>query len=171
MVFQKIRGNSKIQERILELREQHKDSGFKPLGYRKIAEIISNEFDISISHQAIKDFIWNKYGKEKEKVNDQYEELKKRVLKRDNYTCKMCGLDLKDKMPIIHSGRYLMEKLIEKKYTAVVHHIEPSYEDTMNNLITLCNKCHITLHNELNYHNWRHYFKQKAKIVFVKVVE
>ena len=51
------------------------------------------------------------------------------VLERDNYLCQICGKD------------------VSKKYQACVHHKNRNKQDnSFNNLITLCKKCHTGLH-------------------------
>ena len=81
---------------------------------------------------------WNGgHSPERQSIYARYfwKELEKSILKRDNYTCQICGAK--------HTGR---DKL-------VVHHIKPwakypelRFEPT--NLITLCEKCHKTIHKK-----------------------
>jgi len=57
----------------------------------------------------------------------EYQTLRNRVLKRDGWRCQLCG-----KSTDLH-----------------VHHVKSRSslgDDTMRNLITLCAKCHETLH-------------------------
>lgn len=64
-------------------------------------------------------------------------EVKKAVLIRDDFKCRACGVDGK-------SGMYLG--------ILVYHHLIPVYAggpDTVENGLTLCSNCHITLHNYL----------------------
>lgn len=139
-----IKTNPKIQKRIMELYNLGKlDKQYK-YGYRTIANIIENEFGIKISHMAICNFINHKYFKEKEKAIDK---LRIRVFERDNYRCQMCGKNLKNHMPICH-------------------HLDPTIDDVndLDNLVTLCNRCHLKLHFELtHHHNWNYYKEEWRK--------
>ncbi|MEM3484782.1 MAG: HNH endonuclease, partial [Candidatus Methanomethyliaceae archaeon] len=67
--------------------------------------------------------------------------VRERIMKRDNYTCQMCGRSLHD----IRTNA--MSRL-------TVHHIRPwhiSKDYSDSNLITVCPKCHSRLHSENNW--------------------
>lgn len=62
--------------------------------------------------------------------------IAKRILERDNYTCKICG------------------RQIRVGVRVEVHHIKPwtiSHDNSDANLITVCRDCHRKLHAN---HNW-----------------
>jgi hypothetical protein len=74
------------------------------------------------------------------------EELKEKVRKRDNYTCKKC--DITEEEHLIVYGRVLS-----------IHHID--YNKNNNNeenLITLCNECNIRVNSNRIY--WKEYFSK-----------
>lgn len=59
--------------------------------------------------------------------NNLSQELKKKVFERDSFSCKKCGFSNKDSSEL------------------EIHHITPKVfggEDTLQNLVTLCNICH-----------------------------
>lgn len=68
-------------------------------------------------------------------ATSKWQKIKKKVFKRDNYTCQICGRTKEETQ--IHS-----------------HHIIPyriSQDDSLENLISLCNRCHTT--EERKYYN------------------
>jgi 5-methylcytosine-specific restriction endonuclease McrA len=80
------------------------------------------------------------------KNEKKWKEVRKIVLKRDNYTCRQCGIK-------VHSGN------------ARIHHL--SYYDYFNpdNLITLCSECHTECHSKktkffsnINFISISHFF-------------
>ena len=76
--------------------------------------------------------------------NDQ---LKKFILKRDNYTCQNCGLTNKEHLVII--GQSLS-----------IHHIDYNKMNCKeNNLITLCLRCNNKVNANKNY--WKTFFTNK----------
>jgi hypothetical protein len=67
------------------------------------------------------DYEWNGYG-------DEWENIRKSVLKRDNHNCQRCQ---------------------EERGPLQAHHINPRSQggkDTLSNLITLCRPCHAVQH-------------------------
>jgi len=67
--------------------------------------------------------------------------MKRMVLERDNYVCQVDG----------------------SKEKLEVHHIKPKGKkgkDFIENLITLCKKCHWKAHNTLSYGIWISYFRR-----------
>lgn len=71
--------------------------------------------------------------------------LKEKIRKRDKYVCQECGMTQK-----------------ELEYTLHVHHIDYDKKNcSENNLISLCNSCHV----QTNYsrEDWIEYFKNKMK--------
>jgi 5-methylcytosine-specific restriction endonuclease McrA len=97
----------------------------KRLGYSygKIAQLYG------ISRQRVHQ-ITSGYGKNLKSLhegNGQYWKVHNMVLERDSYICQRCG----------------------SLENPVIHHIDG--DDTNNkipNLVTLCNKCHLTLHRQ-----------------------
>jgi len=72
---------------------------------------------------------WNKWNRE-------YKKVRPLVIERDNNTCQIC------------KGK--SDKLYEKKFRVVVHHIKKvkdSGTNELNNLVTLCEICNITIDN------------------------
>lgn len=68
--------------------------------------------------------------KSKSRTDKGYEKFRKSVLKRDNYTCQLCGA--KENLEVHHKKPYA-------KYTKL--------RTTVSNGITLCKKCHYKVHN------------------------
>jgi ribosomal protein S27AE len=65
--------------------------------------------------------------------NQEFYDLRYKVLRRDNYTCQLCGVQ---QFMLLH-----------------VHHIDFNKQNnSVRNLITLCGHCHRKLHG--NNHNW-----------------
>jgi len=78
---------------------------------------------------------------------DFNEELKRRVLERDCYTCQLC-----------HTKTDLM-----------VHHIDYDKENLdLNNLVTLCRTCNPRVNFKRDY--WTSYFKKRMAMVPLKAV-
>jgi 5-methylcytosine-specific restriction endonuclease McrA len=85
-----------------------------------------------------------------------YEELKPIVLKRDNYTCQWCGYrpdSQKEKTLILDMCR--PNATLEEKFrylvacNLVVHHIDgDKWNNTLENLVTLCQRCHHSYHRK-----------------------
>jgi 5-methylcytosine-specific restriction endonuclease McrA len=78
---------------------------------------------------------WNwKGGKSYEPYIDRWNEIRKEIYKRDNWTCQECH----NKCSGIKSKTY---KRIQ------CHHIDQDKKNcNPNNLITLCSSCHIRIH-------------------------
>lgn len=73
--------------------------------------------------------------------------LKKTIRERDNYTCKICGCR-----------------------GVCVHHIDYNKKNSDNqNLVTLCIKCHGTIHR--NREKWIEYFREKTTLLRVDGVD
>lgn len=77
--------------------------------------------------------LYQKYIKSKE-----FKELREKVLKRDNYRCKVCGRTL--------------EEIADKKITLQAHHssyqnLGKCNEEEMADIITLCSVCHKSMHS------------------------
>jgi hypothetical protein len=73
-------------------------------------------------------------------------ELKEKIRQRDHYRCQICG------------------KTQEENHRALdVHHIDYDKDNIkLENLISLCPKCHCRTNNNRNY--WKEYFKSKELI-------
>ena len=72
---------------------------------------------------------WNKWNRE-------YKKVRPLVIERDNNTCQIC------------KGK--SDKLYEKKFQVIVHHIKKvkgGGTNELNNLVTLCQFCNITIDN------------------------
>ena len=70
--------------------------------------------------------------------------LKKIIRKRDDYQCQMC---------FIHQE----ELLIETNRSLSIHHIDYNKKNSkLNNLISLCNNCHIQTNRNRVF--WENYF-------------
>lgn len=79
-----------------------------------------------------------------------FNRLKKITLERDGLVCLGCGSKIK-----LHT-----------------HHIYPKgkkRKDFINNLITLCNKCHFKVHNTLNYGIWINELRRRISSKEVKM--
>jgi len=85
-----------------------------------------------LSRQRIHQII-SGYGKNNNALHHshtEYYNLHSSVLERDNHTCQKCG----------------------SKTNLVVHHIDGDDNNNIfNNLITLCNTCHLNLHRPKNH--------------------
>lgn len=83
---------------------------------------------------------WNYIdGRSKNKTPDRYGDdwfkIRRLIYERDNYTCQRCKKLMRNSKQAFH-----------------VHHIVPflvSFDNSLNNLITLCKSCHSTV--ECNY--------------------
>ena len=70
----------------------------------------------------------------------RYRKLRKKIIERDSSTCQACG---------VYGNPNQNKKLNLPRL--VVHHIVPlnSYgDDSENNLLTLCSKCHTKAHHK-----------------------
>jgi len=75
----------------------------------------------------------------------KYQELRKRVYRRDNYKCVSCGWQPPD-IPEDYNGRYA---LYDYNYSRCleIDHIQPQSKggtNCMDNLQTLCSKCNMS---------------------------
>ncbi len=127
-------------ERMKQLRK-------KGLSYGSIGKV----FEISRQrvHQLITDYITpdirikckNRPDIKKLKMIYDY------VFKRDNWTCQKCEVRHKELLKL------------EKRDRIIIHHIDNDWKNSNpNNLICLCNKCHLNLHrpsNNINLYNSR----------------
>lgn len=76
---------------------------------------------------------------------DWTRELKKCIRERDNYTCQICSAK-------------------QEKITFHVHHIDYNKKNCQSdNLITLCNHCHVK--TNFNRKNWKKYFYEKRSLL------
>lgn len=76
----------------------------------------------------------------------KYKKLRERVLQRDEFICRQC-----------------IKPFLRKEL--VVHHIKrviDGGEHILENLVTLCRKCHFKIHRQYNHH--KGYENQKEKI-------
>jgi len=79
--------------------------------------------------------------------------IKEQIRKRDNYRCMECFRH-QDELFRIVSGKKL------RKYKLIVHHIDYNKKNNNhNNLISLCNNCHIQ--TNFKRENWQKYFQSK----------
>ncbi len=79
-------------------------------------------------------------------------ELKEKIRKRDNYTCQNCNT-------IEEEHLIVCNRVLE------VHHIDYNKKNNnMNNLITLCKKCHVKTNFNRNY--WEKYFLKKWEKIY-----
>lgn len=72
-------------------------------------------------------------------LQKQFAEKKREILIRDNYTCQHCGYSL-DACFVWKNGRLEVHHIISAKEEMALY-----LDDT--NLVTLCEKCHTTLHS------------------------
>ena len=87
-----------------------------------------------------------------EEFNAQF---KRKIRKRDNYTCQVCGITEKEYKE--NSGKKLS-----------VHHIDYDNNNCkQENVISLCNSCHSKTNTDRKY--WTKYFQEKMKKREVKV--
>ena len=80
--------------------------------------------------------------KRRNHLQKQFSELKKKILIRDDYKCRICDYSLSDDFYF--------------KIGLCVHHIVHASEEMAlyldkDNLITLCKNCHIKIHSEDKY--------------------
>jgi len=88
---------------------------------------------------------WNEGSSLLPYTTDWIDDLKESIRKRDEYTCKICGIHQDE----LDSGR--MKKLH-------VHHIDYNKENSNpNNLVALCPSCHMKTNGNRDY--WIEYFK------------
>lgn len=92
---------------------------------------------IANSHRGDKSHFW-RGGKSYELYGDEFtKQLKTKIRKRDRFVCKSCN-----------------------KNGWCVHHIDYNKKNSKeDNLITLCNSCHMK--TNFNRENWINYFKEK----------
>jgi len=75
------------------------------------------------------------------------EKLKRKIRIRDNYTCQICGISQQDFLKL-------------KRGQLTIHHINyDKFNCEKNNLITLCNSCHMKTNFNRDY--WYAYFNYK----------
>ena len=86
-------------------------------------------------------------GKSFEEYGAEFDNsLKEQIRFRDNYKCKVCGC------PQIENGKQLD-----------VHHIdEDKQNNKLENLISLCHRCHLKIRIKKEY--WKNYFQQKTEV-------
>lgn len=88
-----------------------------------------------------------KNGKE---YNPNWQEIRKEIYKRDNWTCQECGCKCLDKR------RQIKGKRIQ------CHHIDYEIKNcNSDNLITLCASCHAK--TNFKRENWINYYKNKME--------
>jgi len=81
---------------------------------------------------------WNGFGKD-ERYPWKFYKIREKIIYRDNYICQICNKKI--------TGKYLH-----------IHHIDYNKQNnTMDNLICLCNKCHGKTNYDRKY--WIKYFK------------
>jgi hypothetical protein len=82
--------------------------------------------------------------------SDFNSELKEEIRNRDNYTCQNCSMTEEEHLIVVGTDLHC-------------HHID---YDKMNskedNLITLCNSCHVRSNYNRNY--WKEYYKNKMEV-------
>jgi len=93
--------------------------------------------DKSINFQIINN-LWKRSGAE---ISLKWAKVKAKILKRDDYTCKLCGWNLANR---------LTNGLL------IVHHIVPAHKEMAlyldkDNCITVCQTCHDKLHSNDKY--------------------
>lgn len=108
------------------------------LSYRKIGEVFN------ISHERARQIylqkkMFKKLGKKR--INPVNEFIKLEVLKRDNFTCRVCGL-----------------KGYWRDNNIIVHHLDHSGlleepNNNIENLISICSKCHRSYHARYLHNN------------------
>ena len=77
--------------------------------------------------------------------------LKNLIRKRDNHMCQICRLEQNKLFMKNRNGKIINKKLL-------IHHIDYNKENSkINNLISLCSKCHGKIKTYDNY--WYNYFK------------
>jgi len=79
------------------------------------------------------------------------DELKNQIRKRDNCKCQLCGLSEK-------------ENIKSYKHKLNVHHIDYDKQNcNFNNLVSLCNSCHMKTH--YNREKWTKLFKREEVLI------
>jgi hypothetical protein len=77
-------------------------------------------------------------------------DLKETIRKRDNYTCQNCNMTEEEHLIVIGTNLHC-------------HHIDYNKKNSKpENLITLCNSCHIRSNYNRNY--WKEYYKNKMEV-------
>jgi 5-methylcytosine-specific restriction endonuclease McrA len=101
---------------------------------------------------------------------DGFYKLKPSVLERDHYTCQWCGKKLGDSIIsyALRRGRY--EHILSEVDFTVHHKDGNKSNNTMENLVTVCNSCHASHHRRKETREksqtdkWRrNYYTQKSK--------
>lgn len=114
---------------------------------KKHSEETKKKISLTLINNYIQENHYNwQGGKSKEEYGFEFNNfLKEKIRERDEYKCKICGIKQRD---LIDSNN--------KKYSLIIHHINFNKKDNnINNLISLCRRCHIRLHNGKKYNfNW-----------------
>lgn len=72
--------------------------------------------------------------------NKEFQDIKPKIKERDNFKCTMCNVKEK-KVSFMRNGK------IRLKTNLHIHHIDENVKNnSMENLTTLCESCHITIH-------------------------
>lgn len=90
------------------------------------------------------------WAKEKEKLRQTFRKrIRKKILKRDHHECRVCGY--REDLTVHHI--YAISTCLKQKYRALLKEEE--------NLVTLCENCHLKAPNGDGYYNWE--IKQRIK--------
>ena len=131
----------------MERKKQMKQLKEKGLSYGSIGKL----FDISRQrvHQLISGYV--NTDKRKRNKNKELNKLFESVFERDNNECQIC----------------------EGKDTLIIHHIDKNWRNNIsNNLVCLCNICHLNLHRpnmkKENNPRWKGGITQNMKVYMRK---
>jgi hypothetical protein len=127
-------------DRIKQMK-QLKEKGFS---YGSISKL----FNISRQrvHQLISGYI------SPDKQNKGLNKLFEFIFERDNKECQICGR--------------VFKTIIKSKNNLLIHHIDKNWNNNNpNNLICLCNNCHLRLHGPRTKQNFKNKFIKKLSPV------
>lgn len=87
---------------------------------------------------------------------DDWDEVRKRIYKRDNYICQECGVKCRGRRGYNKGSDNLIQ----------CHHIDPyiiSEDNSDDNLVTVCCKCHSIVEKDPSYYNKTYFINKRCK--------
>ncbi len=150
--FEQLYGEKKALE--IKQKESESKQGATPWNKGK-SGCFSDEARQQMSQVKLGTKNWNYIdgSSESTKYNFEFKKLKPIIRKRDNYGCQLCGKEEKTTS-------------MNRKKKFEVHHIDYNKENNAeDNLITLCDSCHMKTNNKRRRKEFTEFFKTKISLI------